>query len=109
MWNIILNVEKLNDFVDIFYYVEKLNNYCGDKLIYCLLETVQGATVLRFSIRYDCDTILSFSRRFRFRDTVLKMCAHIVERQQITGILERKLNPSDKSTFHITFYHLLNV
>ena len=35
MWNIILNVEKLNNFVDIFYYVEKLNNYCGDKLIYC--------------------------------------------------------------------------
>ena len=35
MWNIIINVEKLNNFVDIYYYVEKLNNYCGGKLIYC--------------------------------------------------------------------------
>ena len=30
-----MNVEKLNNFVDIYYYVEKLNNYCGGKLIYC--------------------------------------------------------------------------
>ena len=34
MWNIILNVEKLNTFVDIYYYVQKLSNYCGGKLIY---------------------------------------------------------------------------
>ena len=36
MWTIIPNVEKLNICVDNLYYVENLNNYCGDKLIYCL-------------------------------------------------------------------------
>ena len=37
MWHIIINGEKLINFVDIYYYGGKLNNYCGDKLIYCLL------------------------------------------------------------------------
>ena len=35
MRHIIINGEKLINFVDIYYYGEKLNNYCGDKLIYC--------------------------------------------------------------------------
>ena len=35
MRHIIINGEKLINFEDIYYYGEKLNNNCGDKLIYC--------------------------------------------------------------------------
>ena len=34
MRHIIINGEKIINFEDIYYYGEKLNNNCGDKLIY---------------------------------------------------------------------------
>ena len=43
MRHIIINGENIINFEDIYYYGEKLNNYCGDKLIYCQTKVVYNA------------------------------------------------------------------
>ena len=42
MRHIIINGENIINFEDIYYYGEKLNNNCGDKLIYCHIKLYLG-------------------------------------------------------------------
>ena len=57
MWHIIINGEKLINFEDIYYYGEKLINYCGDKLIYCLtlmVDPIMSAPNKYLACRQKC-------------------------------------------------------
>ena len=52
MRHIIINGENIINFEDIYYYGEKLNNNCGDKLIYCLMYVITAQNGVILTLAY---------------------------------------------------------